>query len=86
MKNLDRTATATIDTGNGNDVLNIDGFVSVYGGKLHGKLGPGFNTLSFLLIRKTPRSVELSTIHLTTIWLFSSEKVEERILLVMWDQ
>ena len=48
MKNLDRTATVTIDTGNGNDVLNIDGFVSVYGSKLHGKLGPGFNTLSFL--------------------------------------
>ena len=48
MNNLDSSATVTIKTGHGNDVLNIDGFVSVHGDKLHADLGLGYNTLSFL--------------------------------------
>ena len=48
MGNLHRDAWVRIRTGDGNDVLNIDGLPSRQVGKLEAILGSGYNTLSFL--------------------------------------
>ena len=48
MENLHQGGWVRIQTGDGNDVLNIDGFPSRQEGRLEAKLGSGHDTLSFL--------------------------------------